>query len=596
MNLEEQALKNYELGFKVIPVDENKKPLCKWKRFQEKQTFFQVKAMNWAEAHGMALLTGGDIEVIDIDSKYAIDKYAFEEKVFDAVHNALGPEVYDCLLVTQTQSGGYHIIYKCEKIEGNQKLASRYTNEDEKKNEADKVRVLLETRGEGGYIIIPPTPKYHFNDESRNFGNVSTLTTIQRDRLMNKLRSFNETAEIMAKSEIKTPFEVSKNGRSTIEAFNEAHTPVELIESIGWEFCHSSGSNDFYVRAGKEKKDGISGCYNNEKGLFYVFTTSSIFDSERAYNAFQIYAYINHQGDQKAASHDLYKQGYGDRAGSNKDSSTNTFKVITTGDEADKEKVSSLDQLKLLENNTFDLYKKPTRKPASLFMKCSQTGKYIGLGGDGDMVTFCGLQKTRKSAAATCAASCFISGGVGTSLNFKAENLEGRNLIYIDTEQSDYEHWLTCKQMLDQQGIDFNPTNFKPYRITNVDKITKVQFLDYIIKKVGNVGCVLLDGVVDLCKNYNDYEGASQLVEWLRRMASIHGFLLINVLHNARSTGKARGHLGTELLNKGTCNINITKDKELGFSTLEIEDLRGSFEPKGFQFFHDDTGSLQLYY
>ena len=72
--------------------------------------------------------------------------------------------------------------------------------------------------------------------------------------------------------------------------------------------------------------------------------------------------------------------------------------------------------------------------------------------------------------------------------------------------------------------------------------------------------------------------------------------LLINVLHNARSTGKARGHLGTELLNKGTCNINITKDKEYGFSTLEIEDLRGSFEPKGFDFFHDDTGSLQLYY
>jgi len=111
---------------------------------------------------------------------------------------------------------------------------------------------------------------------------------------------------------------------------------------------------------------------------------------------------------------------------------------------------------------------------------------------------------------------------------------------------------------------------------------------------VGNVACVLLDGIVDLCQDYNDQKESRALVEWIRRIASINNFLLINVLHNARSTGKARGHLGTELLNKGKCNINITKDKEMGYSTLEIDDLRGSFEPKGFDFNHSEQGNIQL--
>ncbi len=65
-------------------------------------------------------------------------------------------------------------------------------------------------------------------------------------------------------------------------------------------------------------------------------------------------------------------------------------------------------------------------------------------------------------------------------------------------------------------------------------------------------------------------------------------------MHNARSTGKARGHLGTELLNKGKCNINITKDKEMGCSKLEIEDLRGGREPSGFDFKHTEQGNIIL--
>lgn len=594
MNLQEHAIELNKQGFKVIPVNDNKQPLCKWKQYQAIQAIDEVKSLNWSQAYGMALLTGGDIEVIDIDSKYALDKPSFETAVFDAVFDAIGEKDYNNLVISQTQSGGYHIIYRCEKIEGNQKLASRYTTKTERQHENDKVRVLLETRGENGYILIPPTPKYHFDNKSRNFGNITTITGQQRDRLIATLRSFDETGEIIAKSKVKTSFEVASSGKSTIEAFNEAHTPVELIESIGWDYCYTRGENDYYVRCGKSKKDGISASFNNKLRLLYVFTNSTFFESEKAYNAFQTYAYINHNGDQKAAWKDLYKQGYGDRINRHKDSHKDKLQAITQGNEKDKEKVTDFEELEKVFNDKFNINVKPQKKPSTLFMYCSDTDKKVGIGGDGDMITFCGLQKTRKSAVATCAASCFITGGSNNSLKFEAENPEGRNLIYIDTEQSKYENWWTCNQMLWQQGLSQNRPNFHAFRVTELDLTKKIQFLDYVVKKVGNVGCVLLDGIVDLCQDYNDQKESRALVEWIRRIASINNFLLINVLHNARSTGKARGHLGTELLNKGKCNINITKDKEMGYSTLEIDDLRGSLEPKGFDFNHSEKGNIQL--
>jgi hypothetical protein len=406
------------------------------------------------------------------------------------------------------------------------------------------------------------------------------------------MRSFDETGEIIKKNAAKTPFEVASSGRTTIEAFNEAHTPVELIESIGWKYAYSRGENNYYIRSGKNK--GVSGCYNENLGTFYVFSTSTIFEAGLAYNAFQTYAYIHHGADWSKASKELYKQGYGDRINRHKDSHKDKLQAITQGNEKDKEKVTDFEELEKVFNDKFNINVKPQKKPSTLFMYCSDTDKRVGIGGDGDMITFCGLQKTRKSAVATCAASCFITGGTNTSLKFDAENPEGRNLIYIDTEQSKYENWWSCNQMLWQQGLEQNRPNFHAFRITELELTKKIQFLDYAVNKVGNVACVLLDGIVDLCQDYNDQKESRALVEWIRRISSINNFLLINVLHNARSTGKARGHLGTELLNKGKCNINVTKDKEMGYSTLEIDDLRGSFEPKGFDFNHSEQGNIQL--
>ncbi len=181
-------------GICVIPTNENKIPCIKsWKKYQE-----EVITMEEAEtgfelpyAKTLSVVCGKssqNLEVIDIDCKYDLTGKLFENYLKDIADN--DQELHDSLLVIKTRSGGYHLYYRCEKIEGNQKLAQREaTAEEMKLNPGDKVRVLIETRGQGGYVVAPPSEGYTIqcrekdtNDHPRSARyHAGTRQVIQRD-------------------------------------------------------------------------------------------------------------------------------------------------------------------------------------------------------------------------------------------------------------------------------------------------------------------------------------------------------------------------------------------------------------------------------
>lgn len=593
----EEALKLHRYGLKVIPTDSDKRPMCKWKSYQEKQSIEDIKKIFAQPCEGIALLTGCGIEVIDIDTKYFLDDVHDVTKIFDALFDAVGEETYSRLILTHTKSGGYHVVYRTAVSEGNQKLASRYTIDSEKKNEHDKIRVLLETRGENGYIIIPPTKGYKYDSKILQFDNIPTITDEERNAIIATCRSFDEIQETFKQTKAPIPVQVSGTGKTTIDAFNDSHTPVEFLEAEGWQFKYQRGDNLHYVRPGKTLREGIGAGYSESLQLVRIFTSSTQFECNKTYNAFQTYAVLNHGGDYSAACKQLYHDGYGDRMSKQEESHRDKVSQLTSSDKNVSEKASNDALMESIYKKRLDITVQPNQKPNTLFMLCQEKQKYIGLGGDGDLVNFFGREKTRKSAAAACAASCFLKGGSSESLLFKAD-FDGRNLIHFDTEQSEYYHHKLCKQMMFQAGLttDVHPSNFFSFHVMPYTKIDRLNFMRYSIDKTPNIGCVFIDGIVDLCRNYNDLEESSDLVTFIMNMAAKRNFLVLDVLHNARSTGSARGHLGTELLNKAQCNINITKEEDSRHSTLKIQSIRGDSAPKDFDFWHNDMGDLEIFY
>ena len=195
-----QELNNLD-GLQFMPVTLKKQPIVTgW------QTLFKKHNLLNCEAVGLVCgkLSGG-VEVIDIDQKYSLDGQLYEN--YKRLINEINPAIIPKLVIQKTMNGGFHFIYRCEKIEGNLKLASRATTNDEKnktylaeiaknvtKEEAtkragnDKVRVLLETRGEGGMIVCFPSKGYEFIQG--DWYSISELTLDERETLFNIARQF----------------------------------------------------------------------------------------------------------------------------------------------------------------------------------------------------------------------------------------------------------------------------------------------------------------------------------------------------------------------------------------------------------------------
>jgi len=197
-------------GISLIPVrdkdhgDKKAKSPCmvSWKPQQtERMTEAELwEAMNQYDTTAIGVVCGeisGRLELIDIDSKY---KPGIEALLIKDIEK-LYPEIFPKIRIHATPSGGRHIIYRIEDhdVEGNLKLAGRYATDDEVKDQlkAGKKRLsktinFLETRGEGGYFLYPPSLGYSVVQDVP----IPLITWEERCGLINLCRSYDEVIKV----------------------------------------------------------------------------------------------------------------------------------------------------------------------------------------------------------------------------------------------------------------------------------------------------------------------------------------------------------------------------------------------------------------
>jgi len=114
------AYKYIQNGICVIATNSEKKSILPWKKFQ---THFPTiaDAEEQFEHHlakGLAIMCGkisGNLECIDVDTKYDHTGNlwtAYSQSIKDNDES-----LFDRLKIIQTISGGYHLYYRCEKID-----------------------------------------------------------------------------------------------------------------------------------------------------------------------------------------------------------------------------------------------------------------------------------------------------------------------------------------------------------------------------------------------------------------------------------------------------------------------------------------------
>jgi hypothetical protein len=170
--------------------------------------------------------------------------------------------------------------------------------------------VLIETRGQGGFVIIAPSNgKVHpsggaYELLSGGLESIVTLTPEEREQLWNLPRTFDEMPVDFAAQD-PTPKE---GGLRPGDDYNERATWAEVLE--GWTVHHVRGDVTYWCRPGKDKAEGWSATTGHCKGL-YVFTTTTSFDADESYSKFAAYAVLNHKRNFYAATKALAAAGYG---------------------------------------------------------------------------------------------------------------------------------------------------------------------------------------------------------------------------------------------------------------------------------------------
>ncbi|WP_449332362.1 bifunctional DNA primase/polymerase [Sphingobacterium kyonggiense] len=312
-----------EDGMSLIPVRDKaegnraaKTPcIAQWKQYQsERMNEGELwQAMETYDTTAIAIITGevsGRLELIDIDSKY---EPGVEALLLQDIAK-LYPDLFHILRIHKTPSGGRHIIYRIEDgdVPGNQKLAGRERTEDEiaeerkaGKSKPSRTVNFLETRGEGGYFLYPPSMGYSVVQDVP----VPLLTWEERCGLINLCRSYDRIVKV-APTPKPTKREDDWYTENPFEDFNNNCDPIQLMEQYGWKALpYSNNRFIWFTRPGKD--NGVSASFNQSKRVFYIFTSSTDLDSERGYNPASILAELGFNGDKKLTFSHLVDSGYG---------------------------------------------------------------------------------------------------------------------------------------------------------------------------------------------------------------------------------------------------------------------------------------------
>jgi len=326
-----------------MPLKPGKRPLlARWKPYQTVRASTDEINYWWAQADwGVAIICGavsGNLEAIDFDKAELFGQWK-------ALVDTELPGLVDTLTRHQTPRPGIHVVYRCEEIGGNETLAQEPSETADPNTGIVKPKTLIETRGEGGYIVGPGSPaSTHLS--CRLYEHVSgprlaheppvTITPAEREAMFRHARSFSTwtghendhlkgSQGLPGASERHLPGPASPrapgSGGSTArpgDDYNQRATWADTIEPHGWTVDHQTGDVVHWCRPGKTG-GGTSAttgyCTSTAGGgdLLSVFSSNAYpFEAGKSYSKFSAFTLLNYgAGEFSDAARALAELGYG---------------------------------------------------------------------------------------------------------------------------------------------------------------------------------------------------------------------------------------------------------------------------------------------
>jgi KaiC/GvpD/RAD55 family RecA-like ATPase len=320
------ALEAWDAG--LCPVraraDGTKAPEGRWKDYQTTRPT-RAEVDEWfRDGHpGLGIICGtvsNNFEMLEIEGRFVAEHGI--QALIDAMVAADLLDLYFRLTdaTVTTPSGGRHFNYRVDgPVGGNTKIARRpATAEELAANPQDRVKTLIETRGEGGFIVTAPShgpvhpsgkPWMAVEGWAKRIPNI---TLAEREAMFEALRVFDVPIEVRhpivlepthrARLRTFNGTEVHASWMDDVEAHLAATSPMpDLLAGYGWQHAYNDAhGRQLWTRPGKEH--GVSASINGN-GRLHPFSTSVPFDvnGHTTYNELDVIAAYEHGGDRQAA-------------------------------------------------------------------------------------------------------------------------------------------------------------------------------------------------------------------------------------------------------------------------------------------------------
>lgn len=324
----EAALAAHDAGLCVIRghTDGSKRPLGAWKEFQSQRPEREDVVHAFADNHPALMIVcgavSGDLEMLELEGRAVTDGLA--DRIDARAHQTGVVDVLERVVLgycERTPSGGIHLLYRCSTIDGNIKLARRpATAEELAENPSDPVKTLIETRGEGGVVMVAPShgPTHGTGRAwdliGGGFNTIATITPEEREALHRLMAEFDQAGDQPASTvapvaaRAVAPWAGGSVGGSWIDAV-VAHLSSEMpmrqrLEGYGWTSVGADQRGELMCRPGKT--DGVSGRIN-QTGRLMNWSTSAPFatasgTSRPTFDQLDVIAAYEHRGNRSEAA------------------------------------------------------------------------------------------------------------------------------------------------------------------------------------------------------------------------------------------------------------------------------------------------------
>jgi hypothetical protein len=154
---------------------------------------------------------------------------------------------------------------------------------------------------------------------------------------------------------------------------------------------------------------------------------------------------------------------------------------------------------------------------------------------------------------------------------------EAITIVYVDTERNLSEQLPYALQSIQVKAgycKTDHPANFEYISLLQINRKERFavlnEYLNHVKQRTSSPLFIVLDVSTDCIEDFNKTDKSLELIDLLNMAINEHDVTFLCIIHENPKSDKARGHLGTELMNKASTVMQVGFEKDAHQNDTEV--------------------------